>query len=108
MECRVQFHDISLQIIDWCRLDSSSGEVIESGVSDSAQLAEICSGSTKTLVFLPQQNILLTSPQLPPKANKQQLNSIAYSVEEYLAEDIENCFFAVLAQQADHSVPVAV
>jgi len=108
MEYRIQFVDSNLQRVDWCKLDSSSGEVIESGSSDADKLSEICSGPTKTIVFLPQQNILLSTPLLPPKANKQQINSIAFTIEDYLAVDIDDCFFAVLKQQADHTVPVAV
>ncbi len=107
MECRIQFSDNELQNFSWCKLQSSNGDVIASGNSSSDLLAEICSESSKVIVFFPQQDILLASPQLPPKATKQQLNAIAYNIEEFLAEDIEDCFFAVLSQQADYRVPVA-
>lgn len=108
MECRILFHDSDLRNFDWCKLDDASGKIIDSGTSSADELTGVCSDSAKTLVFFPQQDILITSPQLPPKASKQQLNSIAYTVEELLAEDIDDCFFAISAQQADHSVPVAV
>lgn len=108
MECRILFHDSSFERVDWCKLDPQSGEVVESGVSDSEKLIEICSGSSKVIVYIPQQLVSLFSPKLPPRASKQQINSIAFSVEELLAEDIEDCFFAVLTQQPDQTVPVAV
>ncbi len=108
MQCRILFHHEDEDHFDWCKLDETSGEVIESGVSNFDELTTVCAENTSTLVFIPQQNILLTSPVLPPKANNQQLNAIAFSIEEFMAEDIEDCFFAVLTQQDDHSVPVAV
>lgn len=108
MECRIRFHDKSFQHFDWCKLEKGSGTVSDSGTSSADELKTICLEAEKIIVFLAQQNILLASPELPSGANKQQLNAIAYAVEEQLAEDIENCFFAVAAQQADHSVPVAV
>jgi len=108
MHCRIQFHHDDEDQFDWCKLDEVSGEVIKSGTSSFDELTTVCAESSKTLVFIPQQNILLASPVLPPKASNQQLNAIAFSIEELMAEDIEDCFFAVLAQQDDHSVPVAV
>ena len=108
MQCRIQFHPDNFERFEWCQLDETNGEVIESGVSNTDELASVCADNAKTLIFIAQQNILLTSPVLPPKANKQQLNAIAFNIEELLAEDIEDCFFAALAQQPDHTVPVAV
>jgi len=60
------------------------------------------------LVFLPQQSILFTSAVLPARATKQQLNAIAYSIEEVVGQDIESCFVAITAQQPNREVPVAV
>lgn len=108
MQCHILFKDSELQNFDWCKLDSSSGSVIKSGQAEVSSLQEICAESSRIIVFLPQQSILLTSPFLPAKASKQQLHAIAYNIEEYVAEDIDDCFFANLPQQSDNSVPVAV
>jgi len=108
MQCRIQFHPDHIDRFEWCKLDETSGELIESGVSGSDELSSVCADNSQVLVFIPQQDILLTSPVLPPKASKQQLNAIAFNIEELLAEDIEDCFFAALAQTPDHAVPVAV
>ena len=108
MQCRIQFHLDNVDRFEWCKLDETNGEIIESGVSNTDELTSVCADNAKILVFIAQQNILLSSPVLPPKANKQQLNAIAFNIEELLAEDIEDCFFAALAQQPDHTVPVAV
>ncbi len=108
MECRIQLHNQEQQSFDWCKLDNASGEIKSSGTSELSALSRLCEDCTKTIVFISQQNILLTSPVLPPKASKQQINAIAYTIEEQLAEDIEDCFFATHSQLPDNSVPVAV
>ena len=108
MQCRINFHDRDLQHFDWIKLDETGSGVIDSGSSASEQLRNICANASPVLVFLPQQDIHLTSAQLPPNASKQQLNAIAFSIEDQLADDVDNCFCAISGQQADGSVPVAV
>ncbi len=108
MQCRILFHDRSLQRFDWCKIASGDEQSVECGSEDVDQLAAICAQSSQVIIFLPQQDILLTQPVLPPRASKQQLAAIAYTLEESLAEDIEDCFFAQLPQQPDQTVPVAV
>ena len=108
MECRILFHDNLFNRFDWCRLDDAGAESIDSGSAAIDEIKEICAGSQRVSVFVAQQYIHLTSPQLSPKAGKQQLNAIGYSIEEMLAQDVEDSFFAIAAQRADHSVPVAV
>jgi general secretion pathway protein L len=104
---RILFHDSSLQRFDWCRFDSDS-EQVQTGHAEVEQLGRIFPTGTAVTVYIPQQMILQTSARMPARANKQQLNAISYAIEDQLAEDIENCFFAVLSQQEDGSVPVAV
>jgi len=108
MECRIQFLDKSLQQFDWCKLEATTGKPVEAGRSQADELRSICAESQKVLVFLPQQTLLLTAAQFPARANSQQLGAIAYSIEEFLGQDVEDCFIAITAQKADHTVPVAV
>jgi len=108
MQCRVQFTDRYLDRFNWCKYDESEAQVSDCGSAQVDELRAVCSGTDKVIVFLPQQDILLTSVNLPPRASKQQMNAIAFAVEDQLAEDIESCFFANLGQQEDHSVPIAV
>ncbi|MDJ0834009.1 MAG: type II secretion system protein GspL [Gammaproteobacteria bacterium] len=108
MLCRINFHDHDLQSFDWVKLDDSGSGVIDAGSSDADQLRRVCGNSSSVQVFLPQQDIHLTSAQLPPKASKQQLNAIAFAIEDHLADDIDNCFCAISNQQEDGRVPVAV
>ncbi len=104
---RILFHDSRLQRFDWCRFDSESEEV-QIGHAEIEQLGGLFPSGTPVTVFIPQQMIFQTFAQMPPKANKQQLNAISYAIEDRLAEDIENCFFAISPQQEDGKVPVAV
>ncbi len=106
MSCRIQFLDGDLTRFQWRRVDVAGKQ--ESGEADSGELKQVCAKAGPVSVFLPQQDILLTRAMLPPRASKQQLNAIAFAIEEQLADDIDDDFFAVLPQQADHSVPVAV
>lgn len=108
MECRIQFHDKDFEHFNWLKLDQTSETINDSGSAHVDELKSICSETTHVTVFLPQKDILLTSAQLPSRANKQQINAIAYAIEEQLADDVENCFFAVTSQQDNDTVPVAV
>ncbi len=104
---RILFHDASLQRFDWCRYNSET-ETLETGHAEIEQLSRTFAAGTAVSVYIPQQMLFITSVQMPPRASKQQLNAIAYAIEDQLAEDIEDCFFAIMPQQADDSVPVAV
>ncbi|MBL7000601.1 MAG: hypothetical protein ISR73_12115, partial [Gammaproteobacteria bacterium] len=108
MEYRIQFLDKSLQQFDWCKLEMATGKLMAAGRSSQDDLKSICAESQKVVVFMPQQNLLLTAAQFPARANNQQLGAIDYSIEEFLGQDVEGCFVAITAQQADHKVPVAV
>ena len=104
---RILFHDASLQRFDWCRFDSAT-QLAETGEGEIEQLGRLFSPGSAVSVYIPQQLLLMTAVQMPPRASKQQINAIAFAIEDQLAQDIEECFFAVLPQQQDDSVPVAV
>ncbi len=111
MRCHVVFHDRSLTRFDWCRwpiVGQDGDNQLECGEAGVDELPGVTANCSQLFVFLPQQDILLANPLLPPKAGKQQLNAIAYTLEESLAQDIDDCFFALLPQQPDQHVPVAV
>jgi len=106
MACRIRFVDSELTRFHWLRTLANAD--VESGEADSGELRNICAKAGPLTVFLPQQAILLTQAMLPPRASKQQLNAIAFAIEEQLADDIDDDFFALMPQQPDGSVPVAV
>jgi general secretion pathway protein L len=108
IENRLLFHDRALQRFDWCSIDPDNPINTRSGSGDVEQLGSVFAAGTTVTVFVPQELILMSAVAMPPRASKQQLNAVGFAVEEQLAEDIEDCFFATLAQQADHNVPVAV
>ena len=90
MELRLQFSDASLQVFDWLKWDQHTSKVVERGKAEVEDLVTIARDCARCLCFLPQQDILLTAAQYPGKANKQQLNAIAYEIEDQLAEDIDD------------------
>jgi general secretion pathway protein L len=104
--CRIQFVDFELSRFRWLRTLANTES--ESGEADSSELRNICAKAGPVTVFLPQHAILLTQAMLPPRASKQQLNAIAFAIEDQLADDIDDDFFALMPQQPDGSVPVAV
>lgn len=108
MECRLLIHNSDLQQFSWSKLDSTTGDMLESGVATSENLTEMGASCSRITVYLPMQDILLTTHQFPHKVNKQQLNAIAYTVEDSLAQDIEDCFFSTTPGQGQHQVDVAV
>lgn len=106
-QCRLRF-DEDFESCDWEIIDAEAEPKMRSGTVAVDDLASCCEGVNRVTCFIPQQHILMTSAQLPPRAGKQQLNAIAFAVEDQLADDIENCFFATAVQQPDGQVPVAV
>ena len=107
-EFRLRFSDPQLQRCQWQLVETQQGAVLDSGEANSADLSKLAPSGVGVIAFVPQDQVLMTSAQLPPRASRQQLAAIAYAVEDQLADDVEQCFFAVGRQQADHSVPVAV
>ena len=107
-ECRILFLDSDLREVEWCLIEPTSLEVVDSGQCEIDGLRNVIPTGTSVTVFVPQQHILMTGAQLPPRAGKQQLGAIGYAVEEHIAGDVDDCFFAIGQQQEDHRVPVAV
>jgi general secretion pathway protein L len=104
---RILFHDALLQRFDWSRFNETT-DAWETGHAEIEQLGRVFEPGTQVSVYLAQQMLLQTEAQMPPRAGKQQLNAIAYAIEDQLAEDVEDCFFAVYQQQDDNTVPVVV
>ena len=66
------------------------------------------SSGKKVVVFLPDEDILLTSISIPSKNKKQLLQAVPYALEERLADDIEALHFAIHAEKKDDLTHVAV
>lgn len=108
MDCKLQIQSLSNGLWRWAGFEPLSSNPLGSGTFSEGDVPAECPAASTVIAFLPQQEILMTHADLPPKASKQQLAAIDYAVEDQLADDVEDCFCAVGRQQDDGSVPVAV
>ncbi len=94
-------------IVEWLVLDSNlvpAGQV-EQGTLESA--AEV-SRQRKVIFLIPSEDLLLTEVSLQTRNRQQLAKAIPYSLEEELADDVENLHFALGVRQDNGSHPVAV
>jgi len=66
------------------------------------------SSGKKVVVFIPNEDVLLTSITIPSKNKKQLLQAVPYALEERLADDIDALHFAVHRENNDSPTYVAV
>jgi len=59
-------------------------------------------------VFVPAEDVLLMTVNVPSRNRKDIINAIPYALEDRLAEDIEDLHFAVGERSASEDVPVAI
>ncbi len=62
----------------------------------------------RVLVLIPSTDVLITSVNIPSKNKKQLLQAIPFSLEDTLADDIENLHFAVKQNDASNHSQVAI
>ena len=66
------------------------------------------SSGKKIVVFIPNEDVLLTHANIPSKNKKQLLQAVPYALEERLADDIDTLHFAVYRENNDAPTHVAV
>ncbi len=71
------------------------------------QVHSLASGK-KVVVFIPNEDVLLTSIDIPSKNKKQLLQAIPYALEERLAEDVDSLHFAIHRENDDSPTHVAI
>ena len=96
--------------LNWLLLDSQ-GNASTSGAGDaetfsSSGITEDFDGSI--VIIVPGEDVLLTSAQVPSKQYRQILQAVPFVVEEQLAMDVEDCFFALGGRAGTGEVEVAV
>lgn len=101
------------QSIDWLVWSSHENEIIASGVlanaADMASLQQRVNLRTAT-VLVPASDMSLKVVMTPGKANKQFISALPYALEEDLASDVDELFFATgrqLTQDEKHMIEVA-
>lgn len=94
--------------IEWLKYDDF-GHLADSGAGDddkvSASLGEFAGD---VIVVVPGEDVLLTAAQVPSRQARQIVQAVPYVVEEELAADVEESFFAVGKHLEDGSVSVSV
>ena len=92
----VRFHDSSLDELSWV-VEHADGNSIAVRwlVGSEQQLRELAKTHSAVVLVIPQQDVYLTSYEIPDKASRQLLSSIEYQIEDQLAQDIELQHFAL-------------
>jgi general secretion pathway protein L len=62
----------------------------------------------RSVLVVPGEQVLLTTARVPSKQHRQIVQAVPYVVEEQLACDIEQCFFALGNRTAEGDIRVAV
>ena len=62
----------------------------------------------RVVVLIPSSDVVITSVNIPSKNKKQLLQAIPFSLEDTLADDIENLHFAVKQNDASNHSQVAI
>ena len=92
----VRFRDSSLDKFCWfVDQPDNSGQSVKWQSGSEQSLADLAKSHTSVILVIPQQDVYLTSYELPGKASRQVLSSIDYQIEDQLAQDVEIQHFAV-------------
>lgn len=89
-----------------CAIVTSKQKTASFSETDWKDIQAMTSGK-KVVVFIPNEEVLLTSITIPSTNNKQRLQAVPYALEERLAEDIESLHFAIHTDK-DNLTHVAV
>lgn len=95
--------------VTWLLLDNLAS-VTYSGSGDWASFAEFkeLQVDGRVVAIVPGESVLMTKAVVPSKQYRQILQAVPYVVEEQLATDIENCFFALGQRDSSGCVEVSV
>jgi general secretion pathway protein L len=97
--------------LEWLLLDEASGIIRLRGEGNREAFAEISTSldiNGATYVMLRGEDILLTSAKVPSKQPRQILQAVPFIVEESLAQDVEDCHFAIGDRNSAGDVNVAI
>ena len=97
--------------LEWLLLDEASGIIRLRGEGNRQAFAQISTSveiSGETHVMLRGEDILLTAAKVPSKQPRQILQAVPFIVEESLAQDVEDCHFAIGDRNSAGDVNVAI
>ena len=98
-------------VVEWMLLDESSGIVRFRGEENLTRFAETVSSMTwsgETYAMLQGEEVFLTRAAIPSRQTRQIQQAVPFMVEEYIAEDVEDCHFAIGDRDGEGKVSVAV
>ena len=104
---KLHLADVSSQISLEVAQVTSKQKTAKFQLSDWNKVHELTSGK-KVVVFIPNEDVLLTSIQIPSQNKKQLLQAVPYALEERLADDIDSLHFAIQRDNNDALTNVAV
>ncbi|EWH11238.1 general secretion pathway protein L [Catenovulum agarivorans DS-2] len=102
--------------IHWMVWSEQEQEIIASGeLADKEELLSLQqrAGGRNATVFVPSSDVKLVEVEVPAKTNRQFLQAIPYMLEEDIAADVDECFFAIGTKRFDpaddcHYMQVAI
>gem|GEM_PF-3428320 len=106
-------HEIQHQV-EWALLDMSqkrvrvSGRVALGDINEWVLEKYLESNVTKTIVLIPGSQVLLKEVSIPGKQSKYISKAVPYLLEDIVANDIEQNFFAIGDIDNNQKIPVAV
>ncbi len=97
--------------LDWLLLDDSGSEVRLRGRGTFDEFKDLIAdihwqGDTRLLIG--GEHVLLTHANIPSKQQRQIVQAVPFAVEEQLADDIDDCHFALGKRIADNSLEVLI
>ena len=102
------FYRASGDSYEWLQYDSQ-GVLTAEGEGDAAVLVAAASESdAERVLVVPGEKVLYTHAKVPSRNARQIAQAVPYVIEEQVATDVEDCFFALGDRNADGDVNVAV
>lgn len=103
----IRYDSDDLSRWSWAPLDRENRPQGASSTGDLQTLAAAAK-SRKLVLSIPGKSLLITQVNLPEGSGRGISSTIAYALEEHLAEDIDQLHFAKGERQSDGSIPVVV
>ncbi|MBL4940684.1 MAG: type II secretion system protein GspL [Colwellia sp.] len=100
--------------VSWLIFSSTEQEIIASGeLTNAEQLSDLTEKAQQRIVkvFVPGSDVLLKSLNVPTKSKRAMLAAVPYMLEDELAQDVDQLFFAyasISTDKADNNCFVAV
>ncbi len=102
------------QAVEWALLDTEQKRIRVSGQGELPGLLPLLtekypeSRVTKTIALIPGSQVLFKSVSIPSKQSRHIAKAIPYMLEDFIANDIEQNFYAIGKPDNQGQVPVAV